>query len=263
MIGVFNGIPVGYEDVGTGPAVAFLHGYPHDRTLWVSQLGALAVPSRTLACDLRGFGESGGRATSMADYADDVAAWLRGLGIESAVIVGLSMGGYITFELWRKHPELIRALVLCDTRATPDDDAAKAKRNDQIALAQSRGSDALADQLMAGMVGKTTRDQRPEVAERVHAMIARAPVAGVIGALTALRDRPDSTPTLATIDVPTLIMVGDEDALTPPSDARSMHAAIEKSRLEVIQGAGHLSNLERPAHFNHALGEFLASLAYT
>jgi pimeloyl-ACP methyl ester carboxylesterase len=263
MIGVFNGIPVGYEDVGTGPAVVFLHGYPHDRTLWVSQLGALAVPSRTLACDLRGFGESGGRATSVDDYAADVAALLEGLGIEQAVVAGLSMGGYAAFALWRKYPSLIRALVLSDTKAKPDDDAGKAKRDDQIAMVRARGSEALADQLIAGMVGKTTRDQRPEVAERVHAMITRAPVEGIIGALTAMRDRPDSTPTLATIDVPTLILVGEEDVLTPPAEAQAMHAAIPKSRLEIIQGAGHLSNLERPAHFNHVLSEFLASLAYS
>jgi pimeloyl-ACP methyl ester carboxylesterase len=263
MIGVFNGVPVGYEDVGTGPAVVFLHGYPHDRTLWVSQLDALAVPSRTVACDLRGFGESGGHATSVDDYADDVAALMNGIGIEQAVIAGLSMGGYVAFALWRKHPSLIRALVLSDTRAKPDDEAGKAKRDEQIAMVRARGSDALADQLIAGMVGKTTRDQRPEVAERVHAMIARAPVEGIIGGLTAMRDRPDSTPTLETIDVPTLILVGDEDVLTPPADSRAMHAAIPKSRLEIIQGAGHLSNLERPANFNHVLGEFLASLAYT
>lgn len=263
MIGVFNGLPIGYEDVGTGQAVVLLHGYPHDRTLWASQLGALAVPCRTLACDLRGFGESGGRATSVDDYAADVAAWLTGLGIERAVVAGVSMGGYVAFALWRKHPSLVRALILSDTRAKPDDSAAKAKRDEQIDLAQTRGTNVLADQLMAGMVGKTTRNQRPEVAERVHAMIARAPVAGVVGALTALRDRPDSTPTLATIDVPTLIVVGDEDVITPPSEAQAMHAAIPKSQLEIIQGAGHLANLERPANFNHVVSEFLATLAYT
>jgi 3-oxoadipate enol-lactonase len=240
MIGVFNGIPVGYEDVGSGPAVVFLHGYPHDRTLWASQLGALAVPSRTLACDLRGFGESGGRATSIDDYADDVAAWLKGLGIEQAVVAGLSMGGYVAFALWRKHPSLIRALALCDTRAKPDDEAGKTKRDEQIAMVRARGSAGLADQIIAAMVGKTTRNQRPEVAERVHAMIARAPVEGIIGALTALRDRPDSTSTLATITVPTLILVGDEDVITPVEESRSMQAAIPKSRLEIIQGAGHL-----------------------
>jgi len=263
MIGVFNGIPVGYDDVGAGPVVVFLHGYPHDRSLWASQLGALAVPSRTLACDLWGFGESGGRAASIDDYAADVAAWLKGLGVQQAVITGLSMGGYVAFALWRNHPSLIRALVLCDTRAKPDDDAGKAKRDEQIAMVRAKGSAVLADQLIAAMVGKTTRNQRPEVAERVHSMIARAPVDGITGALTALRDRPDSTPTLATISVPTLILVGEEDVITPPAESQAMHAAIRGSRLEIIQGAGHLSNLERPANFNHVLGEFLASLSYS
>jgi pimeloyl-ACP methyl ester carboxylesterase len=263
VIGVFNGIPIGYEDVGSGPAIVLIHGFPHDRSLWASQLGALPVPMRTLACDLRGFGESGGTATSVDDYANDIAALMRGLGISNAVVAGVSMGGYIAFALWRRHRALVRALVLCDTRAGADDEKGRAKRDEQIALVNERGSEVLADQLIAGMVGKSTREQRPEMTERVHAMIERAPVRAVVGALTALRDRPDSTSLLPSISVPTLITVGDEDVLTPPSESRAMHAAIPNSRLEIIHGAGHLANLERPANFNHILGEFLASLAYS
>jgi pimeloyl-ACP methyl ester carboxylesterase len=263
VIGVFNSIPIGYEDVGTGPAIVLVHGFPHDRSLWASQLGALPVPMRTLACDLRGFGESGGVATSIDDYADDIAAWMRGLDIANAVIAGVSMGGYIAFAMWRRHRELIRALVLSDTRAGADDEKGRAKRNEQIELVNERGSEVLADQLIAGMVGKSTRDQRPEMTERVHAMIERAPARGIVGALTAMRDRPDSTAMLPSIDVPTLITVGDEDVLTPPSESRAMHDAIPRSHLQIIQGAGHLANLERPATFNHVLGEFLASLAYS
>jgi pimeloyl-ACP methyl ester carboxylesterase len=262
MIAVVNGMAVGYDDVGTGQPVVFLHGFPHDRTLWASQLGALAVPSRTLACDLRGFGESEGVAASIDDYASDVAGWLHGLGVENAVIAGLSMGGYVAFALWRQHPGLFRALVLADTKAGPDDPETRKKRDEQISLAETRGSDAIADKLIAGMVGQSTREQRPELAELVHAMISRAPVPAITGALAAMRDRSDSSATLATITVPTLIVVGDEDVLTPPAEARAMHAAIPKSRLEIVAGSGHLTNLERPAGFNHVLGEFLASLAY-
>lgn len=263
MIGTANGISVGYDDIGVGLPVVLLHGFPHDRSLWSSQLGALPVPTRTLACDLRGFGESSGTATTIDDYADDVAAWLRGLAVQPAVIVGISMGGYIAFALWRRHRPLIRALVLVDTRAGADDAAARAKRTEQIAFVKERGSGALADQLVQGMLGKSTRNQRPEIRERVHAMLTRAPVAASAGALTAMRDRQDSTPTLATIDVPTLIVVGEEDVVTPVAESRAMHAAIEGSRLEIVNAAGHLSSLERPTAFNHVLGEFLASLAYT
>lgn len=257
-----NGIAIGYDDVGTGLPVVYLHGYPHDRTLWSPQLGALTVPTRALACDLRGFGESTGAATSVDDYAADAAAFIGALDIKKAVVVGLSMGGYAAFALWRRAPSLVRALVLADTKAGADNAAGKEKRNEHMAIAKTRGSAAIADLLLPGMVGKTTREQRPEVAETVRAMLARAPVAGIIGGLTALRDRPDSSPTLATITVPTLIVVGDEDVLTPVAEARAMHAAIPGSRLEVIAGAGHVSNLERPAAFNHVLSEFFASLAY-
>ena len=263
MIGTVNGVSIGYDDVGTGLPVAFIHGFPHDRTLWSAQLGALPVPTRTLACDLRGFGESGGVANTIDDYARDVTAWLRGLGIDRAIIVGLSMGGYVALALWRLDPARGRALVLVDTRAGADDAAGRARRDEQIAMARTLGSDAVADQLVQGMVGKTTRENRPEIRDRVHSMLAHAPVQGIVGALAAMRDRANSVPTLATITVPTLVIVGDEDVLTPAAESRAMHAAITGSRLEIVSGAGHLSNVERPAAFNHILGEFLASLAYT
>jgi pimeloyl-ACP methyl ester carboxylesterase len=263
VIATINGISIGYDDVGSGMAVAFVHGYPHDRSLWASQLGALAVPARTLACDLRGFGETTGEARVISDYSGDVAAWLRSLDVGSAVIVGLSMGGYVALDLWRTAPELVRALVLVDTRATPDDEQGRAKRDEQIELAKQRGSGPLADQLVQGMLGKSTRRTRPELVERVHAMLARASTAGIVSALAAMRDRPDSTITLPTIDVPTLIVVGDEDVLTPVSDSRSMHEAIDGSRLEVVAGAGHLTPVERPSAFNHLLGEFLSSITYS
>jgi pimeloyl-ACP methyl ester carboxylesterase len=253
---------IGYDDLGTGLPVVFIHGFPHDRSLWASQFGALAVPARTLAPDLRGFGESAGEARSVGDYAGDIAAWLGELDIRKAVVVGISMGGYVAFSLWRSSPSLIRALVLTGTRAGADDVTGRAKRDEQIAFVKSRGSAELADQLVQSMVGKTTRASRPELVEGVHSMLARAPVRGVVGALTAMRDRPDSTPTLRTIDVPTLIVVGDEDVLTPVAESRSMHAAIEGSRLEIVAGAGHLTPVERPAAYNHILNEFLSSLAY-
>jgi pimeloyl-ACP methyl ester carboxylesterase len=263
VIGVFNGTQIGYDDVGAGMPVVFLHGFPHDRSLWAAQLGALAVPTRTLACDLRGFGESGGTALSIDDYADDVAAWMTGLRLEPAVVVGLSMGGYVALALWRRYPALFRGIVLSNTRATPDDAAARAKRTEQIHDAESRGSELLADDLVQGMLGKTTRARRQEAAERVHAMLARASVDAIVGALRAMRSRADSTPTLATIGVPSLVISGDEDVLIPAADSRAMYERLEKSRLEVIAEAGHLPNVERPASFNHVLSEYLASLVYS
>jgi pimeloyl-ACP methyl ester carboxylesterase len=198
----------------------------------------------------------------MSRYADDVIAMLDALQIERAVIAGLSMGGYVAFEIWRRHRERVRALILADTRAGADSDEAKAKRRAMIALARAKGSGAVADSQIGGMVGTTTRERHPDIADAIHRMMSVAPVEGVVGALEALIERPDSTPTLATIDVPTLIIVGEEDTLTPPQEARALHALIAGSRLEILDGAGHVSNVERPAAFNHVMSEFLGVLTY-
>ena len=263
MIALRPGIDIGYDDVGTGLPVVFLHGFPHNRTLWAPQLGGLMSRARCIAPDLRGFGESQiSGPYSMGRYADDVIAMLDALQIERAVIAGLSMGGYIAFEIWRRHRERVRALVLADTRSGADTDEAKAKRRAMIALARAKGSGAVADAQIGSMVGKTTRERHPDIADAIHRMLTVAPVEGVVGALEAMIERPDSTPTLATIDVPTLIIVGDEDALTPPQEARAMHGLIAGSRLEILEGAGHVSNVERPAAFNHVASEFLGVLTY-
>ena len=261
MITFANGHAIGYDDVGKGIPVLFLHGFPHNRSLWAPQLGALATAARTISMDLRGFGDSvPGSASSLDDYADDAAALLDAMGIDRVVVAGLSMGGYAAFAFWRRHQARVRALVLCDTRAGTDSDASRASRRDLQALAHDQGSAAMANQLISGMVGPTTRLKNPELVDELHRMMSLAPEDGVIGALEAMLTRPDSTPTLASINVPTLVVVGDEDALTPVKEARTMHLAIGGSRLEIIAGAGHVSNAERPATFNHVLSEFLISL---
>lgn len=261
MITFANGHTLGYDDVGSGIPVLLLHGFPHNRSLWSPQLGALATAARTICMDLRGFGDSTpGAARSMDDYADDAAALLDTLGIDRAVVAGLSMGGYATLAFWRRHRARVRALVLCDTRAGADSEASRASRRDMQVMAQHQGSAAIANQLINGMVGPTTRLKNPELVDELHRMMSLAPADGVVGALGAMMTRPDSTPTLATIDVPTLIIVGEEDALAPVTEARTMYLAIGGSRLEIIAGAGHVSNAERPATFNHLLSEFLISL---
>ena len=263
MIALPRGIDIAYDDVGTGLPVVFIHGFPHNRTLWAPQLGGLLTRARCIAPDLRGFGDSEVRGPyTMDDYADDVIAVLDALQIDRAVIAGLSMGGYVAFAIWRRHRERVRALILADTRAGADSDETRAKRREMIALARARGTGAVADAQIGGMVGRTTREKHPDIGDEVHRMLTMAPVEGVIGALEAMMNRPDSTPTLATIDVPTLIIVGDEDVLTPPKEARAMHDRIAGSRLEILAGAGHVSNVERPAAFNHVASEFLGVLTY-
>ena len=263
MIALGDGVEIGYDDVGTGIPVAFIHGFPHNRALWAPQLGALVDRARCIAPDLRGFGESSKHGPFTIDqFADDVAMLLRNLGVERAVVAGISMGGYVAFALWRRHRSLVRALVLADTRAGADSDEARAKRIALIDVARTRGSGAVADNQITGMVGKTTRAKRPALIDEVHRMLESAGVDGIVGALEAMMGRIDSTTTLATIDVPTLVVVGAEDVLTPVSEAELLREAIRGSKLEVIEHAGHVSNFERPAAFNHVLSEFLAALDY-
>jgi pimeloyl-ACP methyl ester carboxylesterase len=268
-----DGAALHVEVRGEGTPLLLVHGFPHDHTLWRPQLDALADAARVIAPDLRGLGRSGGAPAadpstggggpggpSMDRYADDLACVLDALGVRRAVVGGLSMGGYVALAFWRRHRARVRALVLADTRAGADGEEARVKRRETIALARERGAGAVADRMIEGMVGKTTRARAPELVDAVHAMLARQPVAGLVDALQAMHDRPDSTPDLATIDVPTLIVVGDEDALTPPAEARRLHAGIAGSRLEVLAGAGHVSNVERPAAFTHVVRELLAAL---
>jgi 3-oxoadipate enol-lactonase len=256
-----NDIAIGYDEAGSGLPVVLLHGFPLNRSLWTAQLDGLAAPCRVLAFDLRGFGESTVTGPfSMDQWADDIAASLAALGIARAVIAGMSMGGYVAFALWRRHPALVRAMILADTRAGADDDDARTRRRELMAIASEKGSGPVADAMLPGMVGRTTREKQPDLAESIHRMMALAPPRGVVGALDALIRRPDSTTTLATIDVPALIVVGDEDVLTPPREARAIQQGIRGSRLEVLTGAGHVSNVERPAAFNHVVSEFLTSV---
>lgn len=263
MIALVGDTEIAYDDVGSGLPVVFLHAFPLNRTMWDPQVTALVGESRCIAIDYRGLGESkGGEPYSMDRYADDVAGVLDTLQIARAVVIGLSMGGYVAFALWRRHRDRVRALVLADTRATADTPETIARRRELIEIARAQGSTAVANAQITGLVGKTTREKRPDIYDAMHRMIAQAPVAGIIGATEALMSRPDSTETCATIDVPTLVVVGDEDVLTPPRDAARLADAIRGSRLEVLQGAGHLSNVERPAAFNTVVSEFLASLLY-
>ena len=264
MIALCDGVEIAYDDIGSGIPVAFIHGFPHNRTLWSPQLSGLLDRARCIAPDLRGFGESSRHGPfSIDQFADDVAMLLRSLGVRRAVVVGLSMGGYVAFSLWRRHRSLVRGLVLADTRAGADSDETRSKRLALIEVARTRGSGAVADGQITGMIGKTTRAKRPGMIDEVHRMLESASVEGIVGALEAMMARVDSTATLGTIDVPTLVVVGGEDVLTPPSESEILRDAIRNSRFEVIENAGHVSNLERPAAFNHVLSEFLASLDYS
>lgn len=258
-----RGFEMAYDDTG-GDKIALLliHGFPLDRTLWHAQTSALRDLSHVIAPDLRGFGESGmpsGNVTVDA-YADDLSGLLDALKIKTAVVAGLSMGGYIAFAFYRKFRDRVRGLILADTKAGADSPEGKKGRDDSAALAREKGAGAIAERMLPKMLTPKTASERAEVARAANAMMARQSVEGVVGALMALRDRPDSTPTLATISVPTLIITGSEDTLIPPEESELMRDAIRGARLVTIPGAAHLSNYEQPEAFNQAVREFLKGI---
>ena len=228
---------VGYDDAGQGAPLVLCHAFPLDRTMWAPQTSAFAAQYRCLTLDARGFGESTATPPFTVDrYADDVAAVLDAAALDRAVVVGLSMGGYVAFALWRRHRQRVRALVLADTRAAADIPDARERRRELIELARTAGPAAVAERQVVGLLGKTTRERRPDIVATARAIMNRASVAGIVGGLEALMARPDSTPALPTISVPTLVVVGEEDAVAQPKEARAMHAAIPGSRLEVLGG---------------------------
>ncbi|HSP32951.1 MAG TPA: alpha/beta fold hydrolase [Thermoanaerobaculia bacterium] len=263
VIALVGDAEIAFDDVGSGLPVVFLHACPLNRTMGDPQVSALVADCRCIPIDMRGFGDSAVVGPYSVDqFADDVAGVLDTLQIERAVMIGLSMGGYVAFALWRRHRARVRAFVLANTRSTADTIETVERRRSMIDAAEEHGSAAVANMQIAGLMGKTTRDKRPDVYDAIHRMMSQAPGDGVIGTLEALIRRPDSTPILGTIDVPTLVVAGDEDVITPTRELRALHAAIAGSRLEVLRQAGHLSNVERPAAFNTIVSEFLGRLMY-
>lgn len=254
-----NGVSLAVEARGSGPAVLFVHGYPLDRTLWGPQLAGLEG-YQVIAPDLRGLGLSDAPdlGYSMATYADDLAALLEAMQLDEAVLVGLSMGGYVVFEFLRRHRDRVRAVVLCDTRAEADSAETRRLRDQQASMVREHGAGAVVDQMLPRLVAPGAA---PAVIDRVRTMMTAAPVAGMAGALSAMRDRPDSTPLLGSMeDIPTMIVVGELDQMTPVDLSRSMASAIPGARLEVIPNVGHLPPLESPSEFNAVLVDFLKSL---
>jgi 3-oxoadipate enol-lactonase len=255
---------ISFDDVGAGLPVVLLHAFPLSRVMWASQLAALQDSYRVIAPDLRGFGGSAGftETPSLDRMADDVAELLDELKIRERVVLGgLSMGGYTALAFARRHADRLRGLILADTKAEADDAEGKANRDRLIAFAaQHTGRDVL-EQMLAKLVDPATMAKHAEVVESLRQIAASQTSAGIIGALQAMRDRPDSGPSLAAIAVPTLVIVGEQDTLTPPSLAESLAARIRSAKLVRIAGAGHVSNMEKPTEFNAAVRAFLADLA--
>jgi pimeloyl-ACP methyl ester carboxylesterase len=247
-------------DAGAGWPVILIHAFPLTADMWRPQLERRLQGWRYLAPDLRGFGASpaGSVRPGMDDYAADIEAVMDMLEIETAVVGGLSMGGYITFALHRRAPERFSGILLADTKAEADTAQGREGRRAMSALVRSAGVRAVADRLLPMLLSRSSRDNA-ELTSEVRALIETNTADGIDLAIHALMDRPDSTPDLARLSSPTLVVVGEEDALTPRADSERIQAAVARSQLVVLPGAGHLSNLEAPEAFSTALADFLTS----
>jgi len=256
-----DGHEIEYDVRGKGPALLFLHAFPLGLSMWDPQVEALVATHRVVRFDARGFGASAAdelTPLTMERIADDGAFLLDQLWIGKAVVHGCSMGGYAAFAFARRHPRLVAGLVLQDTRAGADTAEARANRAKLAARVLDDGSQAAVEAFLPKLVGETSHRERPALVASVRERILAASPRGIANALHGLAARPDSRETLPKISVPTLVLVGEEDVLTPPEEATAMAAAIPGARLEVIPRAGHLANLENPDAVNAALRAFLA-----
>jgi pimeloyl-ACP methyl ester carboxylesterase len=253
------------EDTGnpTGALpLVLVHGHPFDRSMWAPQLAAFSAGRRVIAPDLRGYGASPvpdgtDAVTPLSVFADDIAALLDDLGVERCVLGGLSMGGQIVMECCARFPDRIAGLVLADTSPTAETDAGREARNAMADRLLREGMGGYADEVLYKMVAPYAD---PEVAAHVHRMMTATDPRGAAAALRGRALRPDYRDLLTRLPVPALVVVGTDDEFTPVPDAEAMHAALPSSTLEVIEGAAHLPNLERPKAFNAALERFLATL---
>ncbi len=241
------------------PVLLLLHPFPFDRRVWAPQVEELAQDVPVLTVDLPGFGESPPASTASLDaWADQLDELVEmQIGGRPVVVAGLSMGGYVALRLAERHPERLEGLILADTRAQADTPEGRTAREQAAAQVRSEGVGAIAEGLLEKLL---SANAEPGLVQRAREIMLEQSPEAVSTALLAMRDRPDSTDLLGKIAVPTLVMVGAEDVLTPPSDAEKMYCSIPRAWLVRIPGAGHLSNLEAPEEFNAAVRGFLASL---
>lgn len=257
-----NGIDLAYSDEGQGAPVVFLHAFPLNRTMWEPQVAGLRDSYRIITIDLRGHGESDAPMWryTLSQFVEDINGLLDHLAITRATFVGLSMGGYILFTLYRMYPARVQALVLADTRATADTPEAKAVRFSMAQVAYRRGAPAVADLMLPKLLSPASLEGRRELRDRVRTIITETQVSGIVGDLMAMEARPDSTPLLADLAVPTLVIVGEDDGASPPDEVEDMAGRIPGSTFVRLPQAGHLSNMENPEAFNAAILAFLTSL---
>ena len=271
-----------FTDLGSGPPIVLLHGYPFDRSMWREQIEFLSAHGyRVVAPDLRGFGEMYDKLqfvddvensendrqaeacrtiTTMADMARDVVALMDELEIDRAVVCGLSMGGYVAFEFAHLFPERVSALVLAGTRAPADNEQEKQARAQQVEQMLAEGMNGIAEVTLPKLLAPRTLAEKPAVVARVREMILRADPQGAAAAQRGMAAKPDYSDDLPSIHVLALVIVGRQDPIRPVADAEFMHRYIRDSRLEIIEDAAHMANMEQPEAFNQVLVAFIEEL---
>lgn len=252
-------IELAVQEAGAGPPLLLLHGFPLDHSMWRGQVESLARRRRVIAPDLRGFGMSDVTegVAPMDELADDMDRLLTALGVtEPVLLAGLSMGGYVAWQFWRRHPQRLRGLVLCDTRALPDSEEVARGRLQTAERVLLQGPSVVAEPMLERLFAPATRADRPELVDAVRRVILGTSPHGIAAALRGMAQRPDVTPWLPEIRVPALLVCGEFDGISPPAEMRAIAAGMPSAQFVEIPGAGHMSPLEQPAAFEEALGRW-------
>lgn len=260
LTATINDHVLSYSDLGEGNVpIVFIHGFPFDKTMWRKQLDDLKSTYRVIAYDIRGFGKSTDEETalSMDLFGDDLIIFMDHLNIEKAIICGLSMGGYIALNVMQRFPERFQKLILCDTQCIADSDEARGKRMATIENINENGTKEFVENFLKGAFYEGSFTSKKEIVEELRNVVSSNSPKVLTRGLKALANRSETCSSLKEINIPTLIICGKEDTLTPPVRSEEMHEKIKDPTLRIIENAGHVSNLEQPEAFNKHLREFL------
>jgi 3-oxoadipate enol-lactonase len=258
-----NDMTTCFDDFGKGNIpIIFIHGFPFNKSSWQPQMTYFKHKHRVIAYDIRGFGAStaGNETPSMTQFADDLVQFMNRMQIEKAIVCGLSMGGYILLNAVQRYSNRFEALILCDTQCIPDSEITRDKRKQTILDVQADGLKTFADGFIKNVFTETSLKNKNNWVKTIKDIILATPIATITGALSALAERSETCSALKEISVPTLILCGREDTVTPIAQSEVLRSEIENSVLHIIENAGHLSNLEQPEVFNKHITSFLSSL---
>jgi len=258
-----NNFNLSYDDIGEGEVpIIFLHGYPFDKSMWKGQLDFLKSSNRAIACDIRGFGKSKDEKSTLGMdlFANDLIEFMDKLNINKAIVCGLSMGGFITLNAMKRFPNRFEALILCDTQCIADTAEVKEKRQQTINQILAEGVPIFNEGFIKSVFHEDSITNKKELVENLRRVVFANSQHIISMGLTALAERSETCSSLGRINIPTMIICGREDTVTPLTESESMHRRIKGSILHVIEDAGHVSNLEQPDEFNKYLGDFLTVL---